>query len=89
MAAATHRRLYACDTHYPWQSPDDEIIAEGRVPIIDGNVPVPELPGLGITLNYDQLEKLKARYQNSPYRVRDDVAEMRKHVSPNWERRHW
>ena len=89
VAAATHRLLYACDTHYPWQSPDDEIIAEGRVPIIDGNVPVPELPGLGITLNYDQLEKLKARYQNSPYRVRDDVAEMRKHVSPNWERRHW
>nr|WP_309685678.1 enolase C-terminal domain-like protein [Armatimonas sp.] len=89
VAAATHRLLYACDTHYPWQSPDDEIIAEGRVPIIDGNVPVPELPGLGITLNYDQLEKLKERYKNSPYRVRDDVAEMRKHVSPNWERRHW
>lgn len=89
VAAATHHLTYACDTHYPWQSPDDEIIAEGRIPITGGNVSVPDLPGLGVTLNYDQLEKLKERYKNSTYRVRDDVAEMRKQVSPNWERRHW
>ncbi|WP_395089704.1 enolase C-terminal domain-like protein [Armatimonas sp.] len=85
VAAATHHLTYACDTHYPWQ----KIIAEGRIPITGGNVSVPDLPGLGVTLNYDQLEKLKERYKNSTYRVRDDVAEMRKQVSPNWERRHW
>ena len=30
VAAATSHLSYACDTHYPWQSADDEIVAGGR-----------------------------------------------------------
>jgi glucarate dehydratase len=89
VAAATPQLSYACDTHYPWQSADDEIVAEGRIPIINGNVRVSDAPGLGVTLNHDNLAKLKERYEKSPFRVRDDVAEMRKHVDPSWERRRW
>ena len=89
VAAATPHLTYACDTHYPWQSAEDEIIAGGRVPIVGGNVHVPDTPGLGVTLDYENLETLKARYKNCAFRVRDDVAEMRKQVDANWERRRW
>ena len=34
----------------------------------------------------DQLERGKERFAKIPYRKRDDTAEMRKHVDPNWER---
>lgn len=86
VAAATHHLSYACDTHYPWQSERDEIVAGGRVPIVNGCVRVSDKPGLGVELDYDQLERGKERFAKIPYRKRDDTAEMRKHVDPNWER---
>ena len=85
-AAATPHLTYACDTHYPWQSEVDEIAEGGRVPIVNGCVRIPERPGLGVTLDYDQLARGRERYARLPYRKRDDEAEMRKHVDPNWKR---
>jgi glucarate dehydratase len=89
VAAATPHLSYACDTHYPWQSADDELVAEGRIPIVGGNVRVSDAPGLGVTLNDDSLARLKERYEKCAFRARDDVAEMRRHVDPGWERRRW
>ena len=86
VAAATPHLTYDCDTHYPWQSADDEVVLGGRIPIVDGCVQVTDEPGLGVELDYEQLEKVKERYRKIPYRKRDDIAEMRKHVDPNWER---
>lgn len=86
VAAATPHLTYACDTHYPWQSAKDEVVAGGRIPIKNGCVTIPEKPGLGVELDYDQLERGKERYKKFPYRKRDDEAEMRKHVDPNWKR---
>ena len=86
VAAATPHLTYACDTHYPWQSAKDEVVAGGRIPIKNGCVTIPEKPGLGVDLDYDQLERGKERYKKFPYRKRDDEAEMRKHVDPNWKR---
>lgn len=83
-AAAAPRLTYACDTHYPWQTERDEVIEGGRVKFVDGCVPVPDKPGLGVTLDYDQLARLGERYHTLPYKKRDDAAEMRKHVDPNW-----
>jgi glucarate dehydratase len=85
-AAATPHLAYACDTHYPWQSEEDEIVAGGRVPISDGCVRIPDKPGLGVELDYDQLARGRERYRTCAYRRRDDEAEMRKHVDPNWRR---
>lgn len=85
-AAATPHLTYACDTHYPWQSEKDEIVAGGRVPIIDGCVRIPDKPGLGVELDYDQLARGRERYARCAYRKRDDEAEMRKHVDPSWKR---
>jgi glucarate dehydratase len=86
VAAATPHLTYACDTHYPWQSEKDEVVAGGRIPIRDGCITIPEKPGLGVALDYDQLARGKERYQQVPYRKRDDEMEMRKHVDPEWRR---
>jgi glucarate dehydratase len=86
VAAATPHLTYACDTHYPWQSSDDEIVNGGRIIIKDGCVTIPERPGLGVDLDYDQLERGKERYGQVPYKKRDDEAEMRKRIDPSWKR---
>lgn len=86
VAAATPHLTYACDTHYPWQSERDEVVAGGRVPIVNGCVKIPDKPGLGVELDYDQLARGRERYKKLPYRKRDDEAEMRKHIDPNWRR---
>jgi glucarate dehydratase len=85
-AAATPQLTYACDTHYPWQSEKDEVVAGGRIPIVNGCVRIQEKPGLGIELDRHQLALAVERYRKHPYRKRDDEAEMRKHVDSNWRR---
>jgi glucarate dehydratase len=86
VAAACPNLTYACDTHYPWQTSTDEVVAGGRIPIENGCVRIPDRPGLGVELDYDQLARGRERYEKLPYRKRDDEAEMRQHVDPNWRR---
>jgi glucarate dehydratase len=86
VAAACPNLTYACDTHYPWQVAKDEIVVGGRVKFVEGCVPIPDKPGLGVDLDYDQLARGRERYNKIPFRKRDDEAEMRKHVDPNWKR---
>jgi glucarate dehydratase len=85
-AAACPHLTYACDTHYPWQTEQDEVVAGGRIPITGGEIRILDKPGLGVELDYDQIARLTERYHKLPYRKRDDEAEMRKHVDPNWKR---
>jgi len=85
VAAATPHLTYASDTHYPWQSAEDEILAGGRVEIKNGAIQVPTAPGLGAEIDQDALARGRERYDRCGYRVRDDRAEMRKHVDPAWE----
>ncbi len=82
MAAAIPNLTYDLDTHYPWQS--DEIIAGGRIKFDEGQIAVPREPGLGITLDYDMLEKLNNDFKNCKISRRDDTAEMKK-IDPDWE----
>ena len=86
VAAATPHLTYACDTHYPWQSAEDEVVRGGRVPIVNGCVRIPDGPGLGVELDYDQLARGRERYGKCRYRKRDDEAQMRAQVDPNWKR---
>jgi len=85
-AAATPHLSYACDTHYPWQSEQDEVVVGGRIPFVDGGVHIPEKPGLGVELDRDQLARGRERYAKCSYRRRDDEGEMRTHVDPSWRR---
>ncbi len=86
VAAASSNLTFACDTHYPWQTEKDEVIEGGRVRFENGAVRIPNKPGLGVTLDYDQLARGRERYAKIAIRKRDDEAEMRKHVDPNWKR---
>ena len=86
VAAACPNLTFACDTHYPWQTEKDEIVLGGRIPFSGGKVKIPGAPGLGVELDYDQLARGRERYDRIPFRKRDDEAEMRKHVDPNWKR---
>lgn len=86
VAAATPHLSYACDTHYPWSQAKDEVVLGGRIPFVDGKVAIPDKPGLGVELDYDQLARGRERYARCPYRKRDDEDEMRKHVDPQWRR---
>jgi glucarate dehydratase len=85
-AAASPHLTHACDTHYPWQTEVDEVIIGGRVKFVNGTVPIPNKPGLGVELDYDQVARGTERYNKLPFRKRDDEAEMQKHVDPNWKR---
>ncbi len=85
-AAAAPHLTFACDTHYPWQSARDEVVAGGRVRFERGAVRIPDRPGLGVDLDRDQLARGCARYRSIAVRKRDDEAEMRKHVDPAWQR---
>ena len=85
VAAATKNLTFACDTHYPWQT-SDEVIEGGRLSFDNGSLRIPDRGGLGVDLDYDQLARLKERYELTPYRRRDDEAEMRKHIDRTWRR---
>ena len=83
LAAMTHLGVtipnlrYASDTHYPWQ--EDEVITGGKLKIDAGQLAPPPGPGLGVTLDREQLARLHRNYLDCGIRVRDDAKEMRKH----------
>ena len=85
-AAVCPMLTYGCDTHYPWQTEIDEVVVGGRVKFHEGTVVIPDKPGLGVELDYDQVARGEERYRKLPYRKRDDELEMQKHVDPNWKR---
>lgn len=79
VAASVPNLTYACDTHYPWQEPDEEILRGGKVPIVNGCVRITDAPGLGVELDRDQLAKLHEQYLSCGIRRRDDEGQMRKY----------
>ncbi|MCK2240381.1 MULTISPECIES: glucarate dehydratase family protein [unclassified Crossiella] len=85
LAAATPNLSYACDTHYPWNA-KDEVIEPGVVSFVDGAMAVPTTPGLGVTLDRDQLARLHENYRTCGLKVRDDTGYMQK-FQPDYERK--
>jgi glucarate dehydratase len=88
LAATTPQLIYACDTHYPWQTED--VIVGGKLQFHDGCMEPPKGVGLGVELDREQLGKLHENYQRGEGRVRDDTAEMQKRdpyylpLRPRW-----
>jgi glucarate dehydratase len=81
LAASTPDLAYACDTHTPWQVED--VVEPGVLRFVDGAVPVPAGPGLGVTLDRDALARLHEQWRRCGVRQRDDVTPMRR-VDPAW-----
>ncbi|MFD7504275.1 glucarate dehydratase family protein [Streptomyces sp. NPDC059850] len=82
LAAATPNLTYACDTHYPWSAQDD-VVRPGALTFVDGAIPVPTGPGLGVELDEDVLARLHENYLTCGLRKRDDTGYMRR-VNPDF-----
>ncbi|ETK35759.1 glucarate dehydratase family protein [Microbispora sp. ATCC PTA-5024] len=76
LAAATPAITHACDTHTPWQAGQD-VVAPGALRFVDGAVPVPDGPGLGVELDRDALAVMNEQYEKCGIRARDDATYMR------------
>jgi glucarate dehydratase len=85
LAAATPNLGYACDTHYPWNAADD-VVVPGVLSFVDGSVPVPDGPGLGVELDRDALARLAENYRTCGIVQRDDTGYMQK-FDPTYERK--
>jgi glucarate dehydratase len=90
LGAATSELTYACDTHWPWKRPDEDVIEPGALIIREGAIAVPTGPGLGVELDRDALARLHEQYQRCQIRTRDDTAYMvqidphYRRVTPRW-----
>jgi len=84
VAAATPTLTYDADTHYPWLHDADEIIVGGKLQFVDGAIPVPTTPGLGVEVDRDALARGHERFEQIPYRDRDDAGYMRRTFDPAW-----
>lgn len=82
LAAAVPNLTYACDTHYPWQN--EEVIVGGKLAFVDGALPVPTAPGLGVEIDQAELARLHQIYLDSGLTYRDDEIEMSK-IEPGWK----
>jgi len=82
LAGATPNLTYACDTHWPWKT--EEVVKPGVLEFVDGSVPVPTTPGLGIEIDDDALAALHEQYVRSGIRDRDDTGYM-KSIDPSYE----
>ncbi len=84
-AAATPHLTYACDTHYVWLEQD--ILVGGKPTFADGMMSVPEGPGLGITVDEDQVARMTEDYHRCGLTKRSDAEYMRQKYDPHWEPR--
>jgi Enolase C-terminal domain-like len=83
VAAATPALAYASDTHMPWQCGVD--VVEKPLSFVDGAVPVPSSPGLGVTLDRDALARMHEDYLSCGIRERDDTGYYQR-FHPEYER---
>jgi len=81
LGCAVPELKYALDTHYPWQS--DEVVKGGRINFEDGGIAVQKEPGLGVELDYEQLDRLHQNYLSCGITERNDEIEMQK-VNSSW-----
>lgn len=82
LAGATPNLTYACDTHWPWKTED--VVADGALRFVDGSVPVPTSPGLGVEIDEGALDALHEQYVRCGIRDRDDTGYMQT-VDPTFE----
>ena len=80
-AAAAPGRVTAIDTHWIWQ--DGQRLTKEPLEIRGGLVRVPERPGLGIEIDWPQVEAAHALYQAHGLGARDDAQAMQALI-PGW-----
>ena len=79
VAAAAPGKVTAIDTHWIWQ--DGQRLTKEPLLIKTGQLQVPHRPGLGVEVDYDQLEQAHRLYQQIGLGARDDSAAMQYLIS--------
>ena len=82
VGAAAPGKVTAIDTHWIWQ--DGQRLTKEPLQIRGGYVQVPAKPGLGIEIDYAELEKANALYQQHGLGARDDAMAMQ-FLLPGWK----
>ena len=81
-AAAVPGRLNAIDTHWIWQEGDCRL-TKNPLEIKNGKIAVPDAPGLGVELDWDQVNKAHEAYKRLPGGARNDAGPMQ-YLIPGW-----
>ena len=82
-AAAAPGFYNACDTHWIWQ--DGQFLTKNPPKIEGGEIAVPyDVPGLGIEIDRDALEKAHQLYLENDLGTRDDSISMQ-YLIPGWK----
>jgi glucarate dehydratase len=79
VAAAAPGSVTAIDTHWIWQ--DGQRLTKEPLVIRDGHLTVPDRPGLGIELDWDQVEQAHELYRREGLGARNDAMAMQPLVS--------
>jgi glucarate dehydratase len=82
-AAAAPGRITAIDTHWIWQEGQERLTRE-PLQIVDGQVQVPQKPGLGIEPDMDRIMLAHELYQQVASGARDDAMAMQ-YLVPGWQ----
>jgi glucarate dehydratase len=81
VAAAAPGHITAIDTHWIWQ--DGQRLTRDPLRIVNGQITVPNQPGLGIEIDFQALEAAHDLYRRHGLGVRDDAMAMR-YLIPDW-----
>jgi glucarate dehydratase len=82
VAAAARSRVTPIDTHWIWQV--GQRITREPLEIGDGHIDVPAAPGLGVELDWTQVEQAHALYKRCGTANRDDSIAMQ-FLRPGWK----
>ncbi|MGF9663373.1 enolase C-terminal domain-like protein [Arthrobacter crystallopoietes] len=82
VGAAAPGEITALDTHWIWQ--DGQGLTRDPLLIRDGEIKVPDAPGLGIELDRARLDEAHALYLEHGLGARDDAVSMQ-YLVPGWE----
>lgn len=80
-AAAAVGKTTAVDTHWIWQ--EGQRLTREPLRISHGSIEVPKAPGLGIELDFEQIEAAYQLYRSIGQAARDDAAAMQ-YLIPGW-----
>ncbi|MFT4470466.1 enolase C-terminal domain-like protein [Arthrobacter sulfonylureivorans] len=82
VGAAAPGEITALDTHWIWQ--DGQGLTKQPLQIRDGEIKVPQAPGLGVELDRDRLAEANALYLEHGLGARDDAVSMQ-YLVQGWE----
>ncbi|HBV38139.1 MAG TPA: glucarate dehydratase [Erwinia sp.] len=82
VGAAAPGKPTAIDTHWIWQE-GEQRLTKAPLSIRNGKIAVPDAPGLGVELDWAQVEKAHALYKTLPGGARNDATAMQ-YLIPGW-----